>query len=190
MKHSTLYTRTGDSGLTSLVSGNRISKTSPRIEAYGTIDELNSHIGLIAAQSLPEPAESSAMLTFIQHKLFDLGAYLACDPDFLPQGRTMPPGVDDADIERIEAMIDSVDARLPRLNRFVLPGGTQASAMTQVARTVCRRAERRALSLAAEVEVDAHVLKFLNRLSDFLFAFSRYCNIAAGREEIFWEQNI
>lgn len=189
MKRSLLYTRTGDSGKTSLVSGNRVDKTHPRIEAYGTLDELNSHIGLLSSQDLPDPDLTHPMLDFIQHKLFDIGAYLATDPSAMPDGMALPASATACDVERIEKMIDVIDGKLPPLRRFVLPGGTQPSAMAQVARTVCRRAERRLLALAAETEVDADTLRFVNRLSDFLFAMARFCNVAAGHREIFWEKN-
>lgn len=189
MKRSKLYTRTGDSGRTSLVSGNRVPKTHPRIEAYGTLDELNSHIGLLSAQDLPEPELTRPMLDFVQHKLFDIGAYLATDPESMPEGMTVPATATAADVERLENMIDTIDSRLPQLRRFVLPGGTIASATAHVARTVCRRAERRMLTLAADTETDAHTMRFVNRLSDFLFALARFCNVAAGHREIFWEKN-
>lgn len=189
MKHSILYTRTGDSGLTSLVSGNRVRKNHPRIEAYGTLDELNSHIGLLAAQELPDSHEVISMLRYLQNRLFDIGAYLATDPDEMPQGRTMPLGISTADVARVEQMTDIIDGALPPLRRFVLPGGTRPSAIAQIARTVCRRAERRILTLAEEADIDPLVMQFINRMSDFLFALGRFCNVKAGQEEIFWEKN-
>ena len=189
MKRSLLYTRTGDSGRTSLVSGNRVPKIHPRIEAYGTLDELNSHIGLLSSQNLPEPELTLPMLRYIQHRLFDIGAYLATDSASMPEGMTVPATATAADVARLEQMIDIIDGKLPPLRRFVLPGGTQPSAMAHVARTVCRRAERRMLTLAEETEIDAGTLRFVNRLSDFLFAMARFCNVAAGHREIFWETN-
>ena len=189
MKHSILYTRTGDSGLTSLVSGNRVRKNHPRIEAYGTLDELNSHIGLLAAQELPDSHEVIPMLRYLQNRLFDIGAYLATDPDEMPQGRTMSVGISTADVARVEQMTDIIDGSLPPLRRFVLPGGTRPSAIAQIARTVCRRAERRILTLAEEADIDPLVMQFITRMSDFLFALGRFCNVKAGREEIFWEKN-
>ncbi|MDE7025355.1 MAG: cob(I)yrinic acid a,c-diamide adenosyltransferase [Paramuribaculum sp.] len=179
---SILYTGTGDHGSTSLVSGHRISKHDVRIEAYGTVDELNSHIGLVV--SLPGlPEESKRMLLWVQNKLFDLGAYLAND---MPG---VASGVDDDDILRLESMIDVVDNKLPALRRFVLPGGCVEAGQLQVARAVCRRAERRMLSLGEEADLASEVLVFVNRLSDFLFALGRYANICNSVDEIFWDKN-
>ncbi len=183
---SNLYTRTGDAGTTSLVSGGRVSKTHPRIEAYGTVDELNSHIGMVL--SLEHPAVIDEMLGLIQHKLFDIGAYLAVDPlapdpDYeLPQ----PPSIDD--VRTLERWIDDIDCRLPRFRQFVLPGGTASASASHVARTVCRRAERRILELSASAAVDANVIGYMNRLSDLLFAIARFCNVESGCCEIFWQK--
>ena len=179
---SILYTGTGDRGTTSLVSGHRIVKHHMRIEAYGTVDELNSHIGLAAAYPGLPPAQKK-MLLWVQNKLFDLGAYLANDnPD-------APVGVGDDDVIRLQSMIDTVDAILPALNRFVLPGGCVEAGQLHVARTVCRRAERRITALAEDTEVNGVVLVFMNRLSDFLFAMARFANICGHCDEIFWEKN-
>lgn len=184
MKKSIIYTRTGDSGMTSLVGGTRASKNSARLEAYGTIDELNSHIGLCAAQA-PDPL-TGPMFAWIQHRLFDIGSYLACDPqgDFV-----LPPGADDETVGRLETMIDTIDSRLPRINRFVLPGGSLGAAQAHVARTVCRRAERRILALSAEAPVSPQVLRFINRLSDFLFVVARFNNVNHNIDEIFWQKD-
>lgn len=190
MKKSLLYTRTGDDGTTSLFSGNRVSKTHVRIEAYGTIDELNSHIGLLASQpSISSRPDLSRLLRFIQHRLFDLGAYLATDPDALRPGLTVPAPPCRAEVERLEHATDAIDSQLPPLRRFVLPGGSQAAAMAHVARTVCRRAERRILALSASAPVASEALQFVNRLSDLLFALARYCNIISGNPEIFWQKD-
>lgn len=179
---SLLYTGTGDRGTTSLVSGNRIAKHHTRIEAYGTIDELNSHIGAtIALPGLPD--EQKQMLRWVQNKLFDLGAYLAND------NPNAPHGVGQQDILRLQGMIDTVDNQLPALNRFVLPGGCAEAAQLHVARTVCRRAERRITALADTDTVSPDALIFVNRLSDFLFAMARYANICSHTDEIFWEKN-
>lgn len=179
---SLLYTGTGDGGITSLVSGHRIAKHHLRIETYGTIDELNSHLGLVAA--LPGlPQEEKEMVRYLQHKLFDMGAYLAND---LPDAAS---GITPQDVIRIQGMIDAVDGKLPALNRFVLPGGTHVAAECHVARTVCRRAERRLTALAEEVPISSDVLVFVNRMSDFLFALARYSNIYSGADEIFWDKN-
>lgn len=181
---STLYTRTGDNGTTSLVDGSRTDKDSDRLEAYGTIDELNSHIGLYMALE-PQSPETPTLLT-IQHRLFDIGGYLACPPSDTP---LLPPGVTDTDITAIEQAIDRVDALLPRHRRFILPGGSQAAAQAHVARTVARRAERRLITLARTSAVDPHVLRYINRLSDYLFALARFSNIAHKIDEIFWQKN-
>lgn len=181
MKKSIVYTRTGDSGTTSLVGGTRIGKDDPRIEAYGTVDELNSHIGLVAGGN-NDPLIAST-LNAVQHRLFDIGGYLACDPegDF-----RLPPGVADADIALLETTIDAVDSRLPKLDRFVLPGGSLEAARAHVARTVCRRAERRIISLSAQAPVDPQVVAYVNRLSDLLFVIARFNNINQNIDEIFW----
>ena len=175
MKKSSVYTRTGDAGMTSLVGGSRVSKSSDRLEAYGTIDELNSHIGLLAA--FPATTDDlRALMLDIQHTLFDIGGYLACDPasDFrLP----------------IERTIDRLDSRLPAHNRFILPGGSMESAHCQIARTVCRRAERRIITLSAHSPVAPEVIAYVNRLSDLLFIIARNYNIRQNIAEIFWENS-
>ena len=184
MKKSIVYTRTGDAGTTSLVGGERAPKNSSRLEAYGTVDELNSHIGLVAAHT--SHADVNEMLTWIQHRLFDIGSYLACNPDgnFL-----LSPGIDDVSVAKLEKMIDDLDSRLPAIKEFVLPGGTVAAAEAHVTRTVCRRAERRILNLAQESRVESIVLRFINRLSDFLFVLARFNNIGNGVDEIFWQKD-
>lgn len=183
MKKSSVYTRTGDAGMTSLVGGSRISKSSDRLEAYGTIDELNSYIGLLAA--LPATADDvRPILLDIQHTLFDIGGYLACDPESDFQ---LPTGVTPGRIEAIERMIDLLDSRLPSHNRFILPGGSIESAHCQIARTVCRRAERRIITLSAHAPVAPEVIAYVNRLSDLLFIIARNYNIRQNIAEIFWE---
>lgn len=189
MKKSQLYTRTGDLGTTSLVGGQRASKASDRLESYGTVDELNSWIGVIASH--PEmPQAQTPTLLYIQHKLFDLGAYLATpadNPDEMPQALSL----DQQAISRIEHEIDTLDNDTPPANRFVLPGGSQLSALTHVARTVCRRAERRIIALAQSGEyVDPRVIRFVNRLSDYLFILSRYINHVNGCTEVYWDKEI
>lgn len=184
MKKSNLYTRTGDSGRTSLVGGSRIEKDAIRLEAYGTLDELNAHLGLVHS-SATDP-DVAATLLWIQHRLFDLGAYLACPPDSDFQ---LPVGVTDGDIMRLETVIDTIDSRLPKLDRFVLPGGCRSAAEAHVARTVARRAERRIVSLSRQAPVDPLALRFINRLSDYLFALARFNNISAGVDEIFWQKD-
>lgn len=187
MTKSNLYTRTGDDGTTGLVGGTRELKTAPRIEAYGTVDELNSCLGLVASQPALPP-EDHELIIWVQKRLFDIGSYLACPAPAPGEQPILGPGVDTEAIGRLEGAIDRLDAATPRVNKFVLPGGCQASAMAQVARTVCRRAERRILALHALSSVDAFARRFVNRLSDYLFILGRHLNYAAGSEEIFWSR--
>lgn len=178
-----IYTRTGDKGTTSLVGGTRVPKTSPRLEAYGTVDELNAAIGLLLAFGIPAPVVAETLRT-VQHRLFNLGSQLATEPD----SKYQPKGILPADVTAMEAEIDRLDATLPRHNRFILPGGTIAAAQAHVARTVCRRAERRILALTdAGIEVDPAALAYVNRLSDYLFLVGRHCCTAASAPEIYWE---
>ncbi len=179
-----IYTRTGDQGLTSLVGGTRVPKTSPRLEAYGTVDELNSHIGLLLAlDGIPAPARDT--LNRVQHRLFNLGSQLATEPESSYQ----PQGITDADVALIEAAIDSVDSALPRHNRFILPGGAPAAAQAHVCRTVARRAERRMLQMHQQGSpVDPAAMRYINRLSDYLFVLARQINLNTNTPETFWEQ--
>lgn len=187
MKKSLIYTRTGDDGTTSLVGGRRVSKTDLRLEAYGTVDELNAQLGMLSAL-LPSEDEGKALLRFIQHRLFAVGAYLATDLSCTSLPAAGQVGADA--VSRLETAIDRMDASLPRLEAFVLPGGSLAAAVCHVCRTVCRRAERRMLALeeAGVCPVDTHVKQFINRLSDFLFVLSRRLNILAHESEIFWDK--
>lgn len=187
MNKSRLYTRTGDKGTTSLVTGERRPKNSVRIEAYGTVDELNSWIGLLAAApSLPQLWTDR--LHAIQNILFDLGSYLACVP--AEDGSAMlPTGTSSERISALEKMIDELDAATPQVRSFVLPGPTAESAHAHIARTVCRRAERRMLDLADVEPLDPDTLVFVNRLSDFLFILARFFNTISGRNEIFWQKD-
>jgi cob(I)alamin adenosyltransferase len=174
-----IYTRTGDAGTTSLVGGARLPKYSPRIEAYGTVDELNANIGVLVSHPKCPPAQRQTLLR-VQNKLFDLGAYLAGAPT---------TGISTDDISGLEQSIDEMTATLPPIDRFILPGGCRLAALANVARTVCRRAERRIVALAADETVDLDVQAFINRLSDWLFTFGRYTNISEGVEEIFWQKD-
>lgn len=183
---SSLYTRTGDNGTTALVGGTRASKTSARIEAYGTVDELNSWLGLLAShQGLP--GDDIKLLQWIQSRLFDIGSYLACPAPDPGEAPMLPPGVTTDDITLLEQAIDRLDADTPKVHRFILPGGSPAAATAQVARTVARRAERRILTLHAEETVDPAPLHFINRLSDYLFILGRQINHLAGIAEPLWE---
>lgn len=178
-----IYTKTGDRGETSLFGGPRVRKSDPRVEAYGDVDELNAAVG--AARALVEDPEIDGELGKIQAELFCAGAELAT-----PHGakaRSAIPPFDPAWTARLERAIDAWEPELPPLTRFVLPGGTRTASALHLARTICRRAERRAVLLAAEVEVDPSVLAYLNRLSDFLFVAARLANRRARRDEPLWD---
>ncbi len=179
-----IYTKTGDAGTTSLVGGTRVSKASIRLEAYGTADELNSHIGLLLAQpSLP--SDICPMLREIQHRLFNLGSQLATES----QSAFQPQGITPEDVIKLETEIDRIDAMLPSHNRFILPGGNAASAQANVARTVARRCERHMVQMCNDgITVAPEAMRYINRLSDYLFVISRYINISSGAEEIFWDK--
>jgi cob(I)alamin adenosyltransferase len=180
-----IYTKTGDAGETGLFGGPRVRKSDPRVEAYGDVDELNAEIGVVRA--LVEDPEIDRELALVQAELFCAGAELAT-----PHGaraRSAIPPVDPSWTARLEKAIDAWEAELPRLAHFVLPGGTRTAAALHVARTVCRRAERRVVLLAAEAAVEPALLAYLNRLSDFLFVAARLANHRARREEPIWDPN-
>lgn len=183
MKKSSVYTRTGDRGTTSLVGGQRVSKAHQRIESYGSVDELNSFIGLLIDALGDE--EDKKFLRFVQHKLFTVGSYLATDPQHTEV--RVESRVTDQSIERIEQEIDRLDGGLPKLKRFVLPGGGRSASLAHVCRTVCRRAERQIYRLAETDPVEDNVLMFINRLSDYLFVLARKECILHNGEEIIWE---
>ncbi|MCO6411953.1 MAG: cob(I)yrinic acid a,c-diamide adenosyltransferase [Thiogranum sp.] len=175
---SKIYTRTGDLGETGLGDGSRVSKDDLRIEAIGSLDELNSVLGVLLTQSLPDPVR--AILERTQHKLFDLGGEL-CIP-----GHTM---IKDADIEYLEAQLDTLNSDLPALREFILPGGCEAAAYCHFSRAVCRRAERRLVSLAKADAVSAASIRYLNRLSDLLFVMARALNRFADHAEVLWQRD-
>ena len=189
MEKSMIYTKTGDKGMTSLVGGQRVSKTDLRLEAYGTVDELNSQLGLLLTEV--GDASDHALLNEVQNHLFVVGGYLATDQS-TTQLRAQSV-VTPAMIESLEKAVDEIDSSLPKLRAFVLPGGTRGASMAHVCRTVCRRAERRILALnnqlkeRDEAELDANVLSYMNRLSDFLFVLARKKNIIEGQNEIIWK---
>jgi len=174
-----IYTRTGDAGETSLGDGSRVTKLDPRIRAFGDVDELNSLIGLVLAAG--PGAAIADVLERIQNELFDVGADLSVP--FEVTGRLR---IEQQAINRLEADCDLFNEGLPALKSFVLPGGTEAAARLQVARAVCRRAEREALAASERVEVDPLALVYLNRLSDLLFILARAANAEAGRDEPLW----
>ncbi|MEA5129649.1 MAG: cob(I)yrinic acid a,c-diamide adenosyltransferase [Proteiniphilum sp.] len=183
MKKSIVYTKTGDKGTTSLVRGMRVTKTHIRLDAYGTVDELNSYIGWLNCEV--EEEAHREFLRYLQHKLFTVGSYLATETESKdPKPESI---ISEKDISRIEEQIDMIDGSLPRLNRFVLPGGNEAAARAHICRTVTRRAERNVYRVAEKFPVADEVLIFLNRLSDYFFVFARYESNKTS-EEIFWEQ--
>lgn len=179
-----LYTRTGDDGSTGLFGGDRVSKAHLRLAAYGTLDELNSVVGLLRLHANPACADEAA-LQRIQHDLFVLGAILATPAgrmELLGQRMSRPTW----SLEAMEADIDRLTALAPPMKNFVLPGGTAGAAFGNLARTVCRRAEREVVALASEEPLDPAVVRYLNRLSDWFFAFSRAENAGAGLPDIEW----
>lgn len=183
MKKSSIYTGGGDRGTTSLVGGTRVSKAHQRIESYGTVDELNSFIGLLVT-SLNE-REDIDFLSFIQHKLFAIGSYLATDQE--TTSLKAESRITTGNIERIEHEIDRLDSELPRMKGFVLPGGCRSASLAHVCRTVCRRAEREIYRLVETCPVEDAVLVFMNRLSDYLFVLARKECIENNGEEIIWD---
>jgi len=179
-----IYTKRGDRGETDLFGGGRVSKDCARVEAYGAVDELNACLGRSAAES--EHGDLREILRGIQSSLFDLGGYLAA-PDAERAGKDcVVAGPADSDVERLEAQIDALEAELEPLKRFILPGGTVAAADLHVARTVCRRAERRAVALHEQEPLSAATLRYLNRLSDLLFVMARVENRRAGIDDVEW----
>jgi cob(I)alamin adenosyltransferase len=173
-----IYTRTGDAGETGLVGGKRVSKDSPRIWAYGTVDELNSAIGL--ARAFKPDKRTDQVLAGIQDDLFNLGAELAA-PVRMPT-----PRIEQQRIDALEKLMDKSNAKLGPLREFILPGGTPVGAQLHVARTICRRAERFCVRLADQEQIGTLVIPYLNRLSDALFVLARWTNRRAGKREIFW----
>ena len=178
-----IYTRTGDEGMTGLGGGQRVAKDSRRVAAYGTVDELNSQIGLAVASGLCE--RLTAELASVQNELFDLGADLATPAP--SQARHPVPTIEARHVEKLERLIDEFNDVVGPLTNFLLPGGSPGAAQLHVARTVCRRAEREAITLARDEEIGATVLPYLNRLSDALFVMARYENHQAGVPEPLWE---
>lgn len=172
---SRIYTRTGDKGTTGLGSGERVDKDHPRVEAFGDVDELNSFIGVVLTHDMPE--EVRRCLSRIQHELFDLGGEL-CIPDHVLIGI--------GHIERLEEWLDRFNAELPPLKEFILPGGGPAGTTCHVARTVCRRAERRVTTLAKLETINPHALTYLNRLSDLLFVLARTLARHSHAHEVLW----
>lgn len=183
MKKSNIYTRTGDQGMTSLVGGQRVSKTHVRLEAYGTLDELNSHIGLL--MSMMDNKEEVEVLKKVQCNLFSVGNILATDTT----DKTPRCALADEEVTELEHHIDEMDEPLGGWRGFILPGGTMAAAQAHVCRTVCRRLERRMYALDREVPVDVILLQYVNRLSDYFFVLAKKINFLAGVEENIWRKS-
>ena len=183
MKITKVYTRGGDMGKTSLVGGQRVSKASARLEAYGTVDELSSHLGLLAAM-MDDDAEKD-MIIRIQNCLFNVCTNLATDQEQTPlyPSAYLPEG----EIEKLEQKVDEIMQLLPERQGFVLPGGTKEAAQAHVCRTVCRRAERRIVALSEVAQITPSILQYVNRLSDYLFVLAKKINFNANHSEIVWQ---
>ncbi len=186
MEKSQVYTKTGDQGKTSLIGGTIVPKHHFRLEAYGTVDELNAQIGLVRAW--PADENTNQIITDIQKLLFSIGAYLATDDNISDLRDKLNYG--DEDLEKLESEMDKMDAALPPLKNIILPGGHPASAQCHIVRTICRRAERRVTQMAAESEVDPWIIKYLNRLSDYFFVLSRYLSKFFDQDEILWKPEL
>jgi cob(I)alamin adenosyltransferase len=185
MKKSMIYTRTGDKGTTSLVGGVRVAKTHVRLEAYGTVDELSSYLGLLLTYLTEN--DDLRLVTFVQHKLFCVGSYLATDQT--QTALRIESQIHDADIQRLEQAIDEIDSQLPPMRGFILPGGSRGAAVCHICRTICRRTERQILRLHESVPVDPKVTTFINRLSDYLFILARKINKLTEIDEIYWDKD-
>ncbi len=175
-----IYTKTGDDGTTGLFGGSRLPKDHLRVEAYGTVDELNSVIGFLASQL--EQAETTTFLQELQSRLFTIGSNLASDPS----KEMITPDIEESDVRQLEEAIDMMNEELPTLKYFILPGGSAAVAAAHLARTVCRRTERLCVALARETAVEPIIIRYLNRMSDYFFVLARWIGKQEGVEEIKW----
>lgn len=179
-----IYTKTGDAGDTGLFGGGRVAKDHPRVEAYGDVDELNAMLGVVrAAEAMPRVDE---VVVPIQRDLFSIGALLATPDREKMQGHLEKARIDDSRIRELEKAIDDCESELDPLRAFIVPGGTAKAAALHVARTVCRRAERRVVALQRDAEIPPLVIRYLNRLSDLLFMLARVANRRAGAGEVSW----
>ncbi len=178
-----LYTKTGDSGLTSLNDGKRVKKNAARVETYGTVDELNAIIGI--ARSFDLPSEMEADFEHLSLDLFNLGSDIATRRNADVKFKVVR--IEQGNVDWLERKIDEYDEKLPTLTHFILPGGTKAAAFLHQARTVCRRAERLAISLSESEDIGEFVVIYLNRLSDYLFVAARLANFYAGKSDILWK---
>ena len=177
-----IYTKTGDKGTTALIEGTRLSKAHVRIDAYGTVDELNSYIGMLRDQPVNEARKD--LLKEIQDRLFTIGSHLASESD---QKKKILPDLLDEDVALLEKEMDLIDTQVPPLRAFILPGGHTSVSFGHIARTVCRRAEREVIHLQQKEEVEPIVIRYLNRLSDYLFMLCRVMTHELGIEEITWQ---
>jgi cob(I)alamin adenosyltransferase len=184
MKITKVYTKTGDKGETSIIGGIRVKKSCERLEAYGTVDELSSHLGLLASM-LPD-GEDKDLIIRIQNNLFSVCSNLATDQSQTPlyDSAKLPDG----EIEALEHEVDEIMNLLPERQGFILPGGTQAAAQAHVCRTVCRRAERRIVALSEVAQISPETQQYINRLSDYLFVLAKKINFNAGVSEIIWQK--
>ena len=185
MKNIT-YTKTGDQGETSLIGGKRVPKYDDRVEAYGTVDELSAYVGVLNDLEGVDAAIKET-LGVIQKKLFTLESHFALDKE--SEVSKMIPQLEEEDVKFLEGHIDRMNAELPELKAFVIPGGNMRASMSHVCRTVCRRAERQGWRLASHDEVDAIDLRYLNRLSDYFFVLARYFDYLVNRDETCWDSN-
>ena len=184
MKKSLVYTKTGDNGTTSLVGGTRVEKSHVRLEAYGTIDELNSFVGFLVCE-IRDVADKE-VLTFIQNKLFAAGSYVATETEMkTPKSAGI---ISDEDIRRIEQRMDKIDGSLPPIHQFVLPGGSESASRAHICRTISRRAERCMYRVKKEYPVEDNIMKFVNRLSDYFFLLARK-ECSKNGVELFWKQD-
>jgi cob(I)alamin adenosyltransferase len=179
-----IYTKTGDDGSTGLIGGSRVRKSDPRIDCYGTVDEINAGLGLAAVTADPSIRE---LLLAVQNDLFVIGSHLAAPDGRIPINSNWP-SLDDSIVTRLEMQIDSAEALLPPLRQFILPGGSETAARLHLARTVCRRAERLLVEFSLDRPVPAIVLTYLNRLSDWLFVHARLSNQIAGVADVPWRK--
>lgn len=175
-----IYTKTGDSGTTSLVGGSRVNKDDTRVEAYGTVDELNSHIGLLAEMLRSMSDEYYGQLKAVQRNLFTLQTLLATEDETI---YARLPQLGEEEVSTLERQIDTITDKLPKLHSFVIAGGNIAGAQCHVCRTVCRRAERRVVTLSQTINIDAAIMRYLNRLSDYLFVLARHAVVMDGKAE-------
>ena len=185
MKLNKVYTRTGDEGTTSLVGGQRVKKTNSRIEAYGTVDELSSQLGLLV--SFMKDGDDKNLVVRTQRNLFTVCSYLATDKTKTPLAPSYT--LDPSEIARLEEAIDTINASIPQQKNFILPGGSHEAAIAHVCRTVCRRAERRIFFLAESTKLGPEVLQYMNRLSDYLFVLARKLNFVDGVREKIWDNS-